>query len=351
MKKCSTDKCSTDKCSGKFKEQYSCNDGCGCSSGTCINKTNGNMARSEGSNSIASGFASHAEGQNTKACGSKSHSEGYKTKASGEDSHAEGHITMACGYASHSEGISTKSSGAAAHTEGSNTEASGHMSHAEGLGTKAKGMKSHSEGGCTTATGDASHSEGLETESEGLASHSEGFKTQAIGKYTHSGGHEAYAPQYAQWARSSGCFNIIGDAQSSIFHIRGTGSHKKDAILALHIDNLNEDCPYKFPIIPKGMTWSFVLIISGISIIADCTPVIDKHVSYAAHVYGLAQRDSCDKVVIQHKKIYPLSTGLHGDPVFMTDIAIKGSFILSIESLNTLSNWYGTLIVSQVGTF
>ena len=78
----------------------------------------------------------------------------------GDYSFAEGSNTIASEYASHAEGSNTIASGAASHAEGGKTTASGNFSHAEGSRTTASGGYSHAEGYCTTADNFASHVSG-----------------------------------------------------------------------------------------------------------------------------------------------------------------------------------------------
>ncbi|PEC98264.1 hypothetical protein CN501_29900 [Bacillus cereus] len=154
----------------------------------------------EGSNTLASGFASHAEGSNAAASGDSSHAEGYLTEAIGDFSHAEGYITTASGFASHTEGGLTTASGERSHAEGSGTTSSGDASHAEGIATTASGFASHAEGEVTTASGDRSHAEGSNTTASGVFSHAEGvgsvaseFATHAEGQFTIAGGNSSHA--------------------------------------------------------------------------------------------------------------------------------------------------------------
>ena len=61
----------------------------------------GNHSIAEGTDVIASGYASHAEGTGTTAGGANSHAEGYGTTANGWASHAEGRYTTASEDESH----------------------------------------------------------------------------------------------------------------------------------------------------------------------------------------------------------------------------------------------------------
>ena len=78
----------------------------------------------------------------------------------GDYSFAEGSNTIASEYASHAEGSNTIASEYASHAEGGKTTASGNFSHAEGSRTTASGGYSHAEGYCTTADNFASHVSG-----------------------------------------------------------------------------------------------------------------------------------------------------------------------------------------------
>lgn len=71
-----------------------------------------------GSNTTASGFASHAEGHDTTASGECAHAEGCYTNASGFTSHAEGESTTARGFRSHAEGYYTYALGNEQHVQG-----------------------------------------------------------------------------------------------------------------------------------------------------------------------------------------------------------------------------------------
>lgn len=102
----------------------------------------GEKSTAEGSNSEATGTASHAEGSSS-ATGSYSHSEGNGSTASGFISHAEGSITLASGRSSHSEGEYSQSLGGASHAEGWSTKANGDYSHTEGCWTEATGRSQH----------------------------------------------------------------------------------------------------------------------------------------------------------------------------------------------------------------
>ena len=187
-----------------------------------------NYAHAEGSNTKASGPASHSEGVDTEASGGNAHAEGYKTKApgsyahaegnaseaSGTDSHAEGHGTLANKHSAHAEGRDTEASGDASHAEGYITKATNNYSHSEGSNTTASGSNSHAEGAYTKATHDCSHAEGNRTEAannnahaegygtiaKGIMSHAEGYNTLAEGAYSHAGGMYTEARNEAQTA-------------------------------------------------------------------------------------------------------------------------------------------------------
>ena len=73
--------------------------------GIVINPNKHSVA--EGSETTASGTASHAEGHWTLASGEHSHAEGYSTDASGNYSHAEGYNTIALVDGAHAGGIGT----------------------------------------------------------------------------------------------------------------------------------------------------------------------------------------------------------------------------------------------------
>lgn len=103
---------------------------------------NARYATAEGTNTTASGNASHAEGVSTVASGQSSHAEGFSTEATSQCSHAEGYMTYATNAGSHAEGFGSV--------------ADGHSSHAEG-GSTASGASSHAEGDNTYATHRAQH--------------------------------------------------------------------------------------------------------------------------------------------------------------------------------------------------
>lgn len=78
------------------------------------------------------GRNSTAFGSNTEASGTASHAEGYETTASDTASHAEGYKTTASGYYSHAEGSNNEASGTDSHAEGDHTVASGDSQHVQG---------------------------------------------------------------------------------------------------------------------------------------------------------------------------------------------------------------------------
>ena len=94
--------------------------------------TVGDYSTAEGSETIASEYASHAEGKSTIASGYSSHAEGKSTIARGYFSHTEGEYTTAGGYSSHAEGESTTASGYFSHAEGEYTTADNYASHVSG---------------------------------------------------------------------------------------------------------------------------------------------------------------------------------------------------------------------------
>ncbi|WP_082232874.1 peptidase G2 autoproteolytic cleavage domain-containing protein [Halobacillus massiliensis] len=178
-------------------------------------------AVAEGTDTTASGFASHAEGVETTASGDNgshaegflstasgvgSHAEGGATTASGIVSHAEGELTIARGNASHAEGFTTTASALASHAEGYETTASGDFgSHAEGYETAASGVfGSHAEGYRTTASGNASHAEGDNTRAEGVSSHAEGLATNALDTGAHIMGSFGDTEEDFSWFLANG---------------------------------------------------------------------------------------------------------------------------------------------------
>lgn len=148
----------------------------------------GNWSVAEGTQTVASGFASHAEGKHTVASGNYSHVEGYHTEASGVASHAEGFYTVA----------------------------SDHYSHAEGYYTEASSNYSHAEGYHTIA---------------GLASHAEGYYTKAS-SYAHAEGYRTIAHNICH---VEGQYNVEDD-NSKYAHIIGNGNSDSDRSNALTVD-------------------------------------------------------------------------------------------------------------------
>lgn len=148
----------------------------------------GNWSVAEGTQTVASGFASHAEGKHTVASEIYSHAEGYYTEASGVASHAEGYYT----------------------------EASDHYSHAEGYYTEASSNYSHAEGYHTIA---------------GLASHAEGYHTEAS-SYAHAEGYHTIAHNTCH---VEGQYNVE-DTNEKYAHIIGNGTSDSDRSNALAVD-------------------------------------------------------------------------------------------------------------------
>ncbi|MGF2619121.1 peptidase G2 autoproteolytic cleavage domain-containing protein [Bacillus cereus] len=160
---------------------------------------NNGCSVAEGSDTVASGFASHAEGEGTTASGEASHAEGFETTASGPSE----------GFGSHAEGYKTTSSGGfGSHAEGNGTQASGTSSHAEGFLTKALGSNDHAEGQSTTASGGfGSHAEGYHTIASGEVSHAEGYHTTASGGFgSHAEGYHTIANGDGSHAEGGGTF-------------------------------------------------------------------------------------------------------------------------------------------------
>ena len=203
--------------------------------------TIGNYATAEGSNTEASGDASHAEGSYTEASGNYSHAEGSYTEASGNYSHAEGYYTEASGNYSHAEGsyhqqryvARNKDGGYRLYIDRKNLEASGNYSHAEGYATKASGKGAHAEGISraffdgtitshdgsnevsikrtwqVTASGDGAHAEGISTCADGIGSHAEGYVTTAAGNYQHVQGKVNKIDGEDKYAHIVGNGNVI----------------------------------------------------------------------------------------------------------------------------------------------
>lgn len=83
----------------------------------------------------------------------------------------------------------------------------GRGSVASGIGTQAKGIASTSQNQSTLSLGDYSHSEGLGSISEGVASNAGGLYSKTT--------------QTGEFARSSGMFSSVGDAQYSTVNMLG----------------------------------------------------------------------------------------------------------------------------------
>lgn len=191
--------------------------------GSCIRTDpNNGCSVAEGSNTVASGFASHAEGCNSIANGDCSHAEGRNTVANGNASHTEGEgtVTDKAARAAHAEGLLTKANNVASHAEGENTTANGQASHAEGNGTTTtiNGAFSHAEGSETTTDGTAAHAEGAETIASDFAAHAEGFQTKA-GFISHAEGRITIASGDVSHAEGSNT-----TASGSFSHAEGAGT-------------------------------------------------------------------------------------------------------------------------------
>jgi len=352
MSKKSIGKCKIERCLGTLPDSDPCPENTVCNNATCSSKITGQYANNSGFNTVASGFAAHSEGSHSKACAANSHAQNYKTKACGENSTASGYLTSALGKNSSANGMSTKASGAASATFGANTLASGHVSFACGLGCDAKGNKSFTCGGCCVSLGDAAHSEGLETEAQGLASHSEGASSVAVSKYSHAGGYQSIAKQQSQWSRASGMFCMLGDAQTTIFHLRGSGFPTR---VLLTLDGADDQACDNIPIVPLGHTWSFQLILAGVAVPPPCPPnTPGAHLSYSACLCGLAQREACNDVttVLLSAPMTgsALTTGLSGSPTIVPSDEVPGGILVLVNTPSTYSNWFATLIISQVGS-
>ncbi len=205
------------------------------------NLASGQYSYAEGSNTTASGLASHAEGGSTSssnnyshaegvftiASGGGSHSEGGNTTSSGTYSHAEGIFTTASNTGSHSEGNYTTASGIYSHAECDRTKATGNASHAEGYLTTASATGSHAEGGLTIASGGHSHAEGESSQASGPHAHAEGRNTIASGAYSHSQGNETIASGWGSNAQNSGttASGLASHAEGAYTIASGTTSH------------------------------------------------------------------------------------------------------------------------------
>lgn len=123
------------------------------------------------------------------------------------------------GYAAHSEGNSSLASASASHAEGTETIATGHSSHSEGFRTTASGNYSHSEGRGTLASGYISHAEGYNTQALRLYSHAEGNESTARGNSSHAEGQSTTAG--GTYSHAEG---FETEASASASHAEGYGT-------------------------------------------------------------------------------------------------------------------------------
>lgn len=241
-----------------------------------------------GSQTEATGYASHTEGSNTTASGDYSHAEGYGTTASGDEAHAEGQSTTALGEASHAGGYSSAVAGervdgltvdtpsedilvkwenstlnfALAQKKGSfvhgtnclalgensfavgeETVASGNKSFASGNQTRATGLYStamntetvasgsyaFATGNGTVASGVQSAAFGLDTSSEGVASVSMGRETVANNYQLVVGKYNVDTPAPVSKSDKTGSLFIVGNGasdteRSNAFAVRADGN-------------------------------------------------------------------------------------------------------------------------------
>lgn len=229
-----------------------------------------------GNGTTAAADYAHAEGKDTTAYGEYSHTEGSTTMAEGEQSHAEGFQSRAIGETSHVEGTQSLSGGENTHAEGAQCLATGIASHAEGA-ENVSGMTPREcsiSGTTVTITNEdataffhngddvtifvtpfttlgidppdrvkirtiSSVAFSTDTTFEidsplsfasgqvfnhaiGESAHSEGANCIASGICAHAQGANAEARLRSQDAISAGAFSAIGDAQATVFIMRGT---------------------------------------------------------------------------------------------------------------------------------
>jgi hypothetical protein len=319
---------------------------------------------------VASGISSHASGSNTLASGTYSHAEGIDTISSGYASHAENMESTSSGDYSHAEGINSTASGYASHSQGKNTIASARASHVEGLSNNVSGNVSHSEGssgtvmspfsyveglsnmsmsytgidhieGQTNLSNDVdnqsglNHIEGESNVSTGYGCHVEGGFNVASNKYTHVGGHSAVANQFCQWARSAGKISTVGDAQTSIFHIR-------TEIMGATTGQLDMNYPTSpviYPIVDSGECCMFEVHLVGRD---------ETSTDYFAQKIDALALNTSGVLTIQSNVLHTFETGsLIGTSA--TVIAQDSNVVVSVTSASTdVTRWAATLIVTHV---
>lgn len=373
----------------------------------------GVSAAAFGNRCVATGDYSHAEGNATISSGLASHSENVGTIATGDYSHAEGCLTTSSGFASFSSGKNTTSSGRGSHSEGLYNTVSGACSHVEGVGCKITSDYSYVEGreNISTSLQGMDHIEGLKCKSvskstsksastsalsfnssntmtghnnhndhtdrgghnvlcglnhvqgelntaTGFCGHIEGSECVGESKYVHVGGCQAKADQYSQWARSAGKINKIGDAQTSIFHLRTkiVGSTRNQ------LDLVYPEEPKVYPVIKPGNCWMFELQLVG----KDTTSKDYYATKINGMAYNLHQVQSTSSppspprpsspLRVMSNVVHIFSTGtLKNTKVRIEKITnnsgfeyLDGSFVVGIKSSSpNVTKWAATLIATQ----
>jgi hypothetical protein len=317
----------------------------------------GVSSHASGSDTVSSGKFSHAEGISTTSSGYASHAENMGTTASGIYSHAEGITTTASGYASHAQGKNSVSSARSSHVEGLSNTVGGNVSHGEGFGNTVLSPFSYVEGtsnmsssfngvdhieGRTNISSDnmnnesgLNHMEGESNNCTGYGCHLEGGFNVSSNKYTHVGGHSAKADQLCQWARASGKISTLGDAQTSMFHIR-------TEIMGATTGQLDMNYPISpeiFPKVDNGECCMFEVHLVG----RDETSTdyfAQKIEALAVNISGV--------VTIQSNVLHTFQTGtLMGASSNIT--AQESNIVVSVTSSSSdITRWAGTLIVTHV---
>jgi hypothetical protein len=316
----------------------------------------GAFSHASGSNSLSSGKYSHAQGINTISSGYASHAENMNCTASGEYSHSEGISSTASGYASHVQNKTNTSSGRSTHAEGIAVTVSGNVSHGEGSGATVLSPFSYVEGvsnmsssfagidhieGRTNISSDIdnqsvlNHIEGESNSCTGYGCHIEGAFNDVSGSYAHVGGHSSKANQLCQWSRSSGKISTVGDAQTSMFHIR-------TEIMGATIGQLDMNYPTSpliFPKVETGECCMFEVHLVGRD---------ETSTDYFAQKIETLAINTLGSLTVQSNVLHTFETGtLIGTSANI--IAQDSNIIVSVTSPSSdITRWAGTLIVTQV---
>lgn len=146
--------------------------------------------------------------------------------ASGPYSVASGNSSIASGSMAHAQNRETLASGFASHAEGSNTIASGVESHAGGRGSVAQGNWSRATGFQTLAAKEASVAQGWMTIADGPNSSARGEETQTKARNSEACGRHSVATHQSELASAEGMFEMFGDAQRRVFHMKADLTHE-----------------------------------------------------------------------------------------------------------------------------